>query len=87
MRPEYYNVSAANSTFQFFADFLLYNRFNNSIDELTEQQKKMTLYACLAAFGAFIAFTAAVFLPGVGMLIALGIGGKSKSNCTGKDIF
>ena len=47
----------------------------------------MTLYACLAAFGAFIAFTAAVFLPGVGMLIALGIGGKSKSNCTGKDIF
>ncbi|KJA22822.1 hypothetical protein HYPSUDRAFT_185885 [Hypholoma sublateritium FD-334 SS-4] len=48
--------------------------FNNSINDLTEQQKKMTLYACLAAFGAFLAFTAAVFLPGVGMLVALGIG-------------
>ncbi len=47
----------------------------------------MTLYACLAAFGAFIAFTAAVFLPGIGMLIALGIGGEFKSNCTCKDIF
>ncbi|KJA22828.1 hypothetical protein HYPSUDRAFT_185891 [Hypholoma sublateritium FD-334 SS-4] len=49
--------------------------FNNSINELTEQQRNMILYACLAAFGAFLAFTAAVFLPGFGMLVALGIGG------------
>ncbi|KJA22823.1 hypothetical protein HYPSUDRAFT_138659 [Hypholoma sublateritium FD-334 SS-4] len=45
--------------------------FNNSINDFTDKQKKMTLYACLAAFGAFLAFTAAVFLPGVGMLVAL----------------
>lgn len=56
------------------------DRFNNSIDDLTEQQKKMTLYACLAAFGAFLAFTAAVFLPGIGMLVALGVGGELKLN-------
>jgi len=48
--------------------------WSDSVDELTEQQKNMTLYACLAAFGAFLAFTAAVFLPGVGMLVALGAG-------------
>lgn len=48
--------------------------WTNSVNDLTEQQKKMTMYACLAAFGAFIAFTAAVFLPGVGMLVALGAG-------------
>ena len=40
----------------------------------------MTLYACLAAFGAFLAFTAAVFLPGIGMLVALGTAGQLISN-------
>lgn len=39
----------------------------------------MTLYACLASFGAFLAFTAAVFLPGVGMLAALAAGSELKS--------
>jgi len=39
----------------------------------------MTLYSILAAFGAFIAFTLAVFLPGVGMLVALGAGGELNS--------
>jgi len=34
----------------------------------------MALYACLAIFGAFLAFTVAVFLPGIGMLVALGVG-------------
>jgi len=50
-------------------------KWQESIDQLTEEQKKMTMYACLAAFGAFLAFTAAVFLPGVGMLAALALGG------------
>jgi hypothetical protein len=36
----------------------------------------MTLYNCLAAFGAFLAFTASVFLPPAGMLVALGAGGE-----------
>ncbi|KAF8686119.1 hypothetical protein AX14_003950 [Amanita brunnescens Koide BX004] len=48
--------------------------WGDSIDQLTEEQKKLTLYACLAAFGAFLAFTAAVFLPGIGMLAALAVG-------------
>jgi len=47
----------------------------------------MTLYACLAIFGAFLAFTAAVFLPGVGMLVALGIGGELNLNYVLPDIF
>ncbi|KAF8341736.1 hypothetical protein F5887DRAFT_380707 [Amanita rubescens] len=51
------------------------DKWQQSINDLTEQQKKMTMYAILAAFGAFLAFTAAVFLPGVGMLAALAIGG------------
>ena len=40
----------------------------------------MTLFACLTAFGAFLAFTAAVFLPGFGMLVALGTAGQLISN-------
>ena len=51
------------------------DKWQQSINDLTEQQKKMTMYSILAAFGAFLAFTAAVFLPGVGMLAALAIGG------------
>lgn len=47
----------------------------------------MTLFAILAAFGAFLAFTAAVFLPGVGMLVALGVGGELNFNCVLPDIF
>jgi prefoldin subunit 5 len=50
------------------------NSWQQSIDQLTEEQKKMTMYSILAAFGAFLAFTAAVFLPGVGMLAALAVG-------------
>ena len=47
----------------------------------------MTLYAILAAFGAFVAFTAAVFVPGLGMLVALGIGGELNLNWVLSDIF
>ncbi|KAF8326917.1 hypothetical protein F5887DRAFT_1288843 [Amanita rubescens] len=49
-------------------------KWQRSIDDLTEEQKNMTMHACLFAFGAFLAFTAAVFLPGVGMLLALAVG-------------
>ncbi|EGO03969.1 hypothetical protein SERLA73DRAFT_158384 [Serpula lacrymans var. lacrymans S7.3] len=41
---------------------------NNSINDLTEQQKNATLNAFLYALGAFLAFTAAVFLPGIAAL-------------------
>ena len=51
------------------------DKFQKSIDDLTEAQKKMILNVILGFFGAFLAFTAAVFLPGVGMLAALGIAG------------
>ena len=47
----------------------------------------MTLYAILAAFGAFIAFTAGVFWPGTGMLVALGAAGELNLYCVLSDIF
>ena len=47
----------------------------------------MTVYAILAAFGAFLALSAAVFLPGVGILILLGAGGELNINCVLSDIF
>ncbi|PCH35842.1 hypothetical protein WOLCODRAFT_28164 [Wolfiporia cocos MD-104 SS10] len=50
-------------------------KWQASVDQLSEELKKVKLYAALAAAGAFIAFTAAVFLPGIGMLAALGVGG------------
>jgi len=52
------------------------DKWQQSIDELTEEQKKMTMHRSLGFFGAFLAFTAAVFLPVVGMLAALGIAGR-----------
>jgi len=48
--------------------------WQQSIDQLTEEQKKMSMYGCLAAFGAFLCFTASAFLPGIGMLAALAVG-------------
>jgi hypothetical protein len=48
---------------------------NQSIADLTEQQKKMIMNAVLGFLGVFIAFTAAVFIPGVGLLAALGVAG------------
>ena len=53
----------------------LCNRIQASIDKLTEQEKKGYLHAFLYGLGAFVAFTAAVFLPG-GMLVGLAVGGE-----------
>jgi hypothetical protein len=53
------------------------NKCEQNIDKWEQnidQQKQMTVLASLAASGAFIVFTAAAFLPGIGMLAALGIG-------------
>ncbi|KAF8337656.1 hypothetical protein F5887DRAFT_1160992 [Amanita rubescens] len=50
--------------------------FQKSIADFTEQQKSMIMNAILGFFGVFIAFTAAVFIPGVGMLAALGVAGS-----------
>ncbi|PCH35847.1 hypothetical protein WOLCODRAFT_28178 [Wolfiporia cocos MD-104 SS10] len=50
-------------------------RWQASVNQLSEELKKVKLYTALAAVGAFIAFTAAAFLPGSGMLAALGVGG------------
>jgi len=50
-------------------------KFQQSVDQLTEEQKKMRMNGILGLFGAFIAFAAAVFLPGIGMLAALGPAG------------
>ncbi|KAF8341758.1 hypothetical protein F5887DRAFT_919094 [Amanita rubescens] len=43
------------------------DKWQQSIDELTEEQKNMTMFACLAAFCAF--------LPAAGMLAALSVAG------------
>jgi len=47
----------------------------------------MTLWAALAAFGAFLVFTAGAFLPPLGMLVGLGAGGELNFNYVLPDIF
>ncbi|KAK7031104.1 hypothetical protein VNI00_013709 [Paramarasmius palmivorus] len=50
------------------------DKWQKSVDDMTEEKKKSILYAALLGAGALLAFAAAAFLPG-GMLAALGIAG------------
>jgi hypothetical protein len=69
IRPEYRDVSSPRYyTASFLTDFhviglTLASLFNREIGLFSR---------FLLLFGAFLALTAAVFLPGVGMLVALG---------------